>query len=315
MTGLEGITEISPDVFFVVGGKFHSIANPISGTFALWQVSLAGVACPPCGIDSSGGQPITTKLMDLPKNIFPNGIVSVQGKSGMILVADSFGSLLRVDLNSKEVNTVAAVPEMSPVPGWPFKIGINGIKIYDGHVYWTNSFAATMYRMPINESGFASTMESPSPSSDDNGKTSDDSSNGDINSTIWPGSTSTAHKDNNNRNGATKNVTVETVAFLPVTFMDDFAVGSDGSLWITTNPNNTVIAMNQKTRKTAVVAGGMHEEVLAGVNAAVFGRLDTDRHILYVVTAGGLTSPVNGTFVEPAKVVAIDTSRAQDKGF
>ncbi|KAK8862725.1 hypothetical protein PGQ11_008960 [Apiospora arundinis] len=310
MTSLEGITEISPDVFVVVGGKFYSVANPISGTFSLWQISLAGVSCPPCGPGSSGGQPTITKLMDLPEHIFPNGIVSVPGEPGIIFVADSFGSLLRVDLNSQKIDTVAAVPEMEPVPGWPFAIGINGIKTYNGYIYWTNSFAATMYRMAIQASGFASGNGTSSSNSDNISEVSDDTNEVNINGTSTPATAPTlAHHSND-----PGNLTVETVAFLPLTFMDDFAVSSNGSLWITTNPNNTVIAINQDTGKTAVVAGDQKQAVLAGVNAAVFGRLDTDKDILYVVTAGGLTSPVNGTFVEPAKIMAIDTSRAANEG-
>ncbi|KAK8025363.1 hypothetical protein PG990_003186 [Apiospora arundinis] len=199
---------------------------------------------------------------------------------------------------------------MEPVPGWPFAIGINGIKTYNGYIYWTNSFAATMYRMAIQASGFASGKGTSSSNSDNISEVSDDTNEVNINGTSIPATASTlAHHSND-----PGNLTVETVAFLPLTFMDDFAVGSNGTLWITTNPNNTVIAINQDTGKTAVVAGDQKQAVLAGVNAAVFGRSDTDKDILYVVTAGGLTSPVNGTFVEPAKIMAIDTSRAANEG-
>lgn len=61
-----------------------------------------------------------------------------------------------------------------------------------------------------------------------------------------------------------------------------------------------------------VVAGAQQESVVAGAIAGTFGRTSADRHILYVVTDGGLASPINGTFVEPAKVVAVDTSRLAD---
>ncbi|KAK8094816.1 hypothetical protein PG997_001501 [Apiospora hydei] len=301
MTGLLGITEVAPDIFVVAGGKFHGTADPIFGTFSLWQVSFADSHIP-CKINCSpdNKQPSFKKLLDLPDHVYPNGLTSVPGRLGVILVTDSTGSLLRVDVNSNQVDTVAAVPEMVPVPGWPFLMGINGIKIYNGYVYWSNSFAATMYRMAIDKDGF------PVPTS---------YSSSDTAMTTDPAASIPSFTPKVEASIDFTNVTVETVVFMPITFMDDFAISDDGTLWITTNPNNTVVAYNQDTAKSAVVAGEQTQEVMAGVNAAVFGRTATDSHILYVVTAGGLNSPVNGTFVEPAKVMAIDTSNAAAVGF
>ncbi|KAK8087291.1 hypothetical protein PG994_002265 [Apiospora phragmitis] len=280
MTGLLGITEAFPDTFVVAGGKFTGTASPVLGTFSLWKPSFA-------------------KLLDLPDHVYPNGLTSVPGKPGVILVADSIGSLLRVDVTSNQTDTVAAVPEMAPVPGWPFLIGINGIKIYDGYVYWTNSFAATMYRMAIDADGFAVVTPSTSPSSSDSTPT--------MTTDAIAGPTFTPKVEQDSSTDSA-NVTVETVVYMPITFMDDFVIADDGVLWITTNPNNTVVAFDPATGKSAVAAGDQNQAVMAGANAAVFGRTDADSQTLYVVTAGGLNSPVNGTFIEPAKIVAMDAS-------
>ncbi|KAK7921426.1 hypothetical protein PG985_009448 [Apiospora marii] len=303
MTGVLGITEASPDVFVVAGGKFTGTATPVFGTFSLWRVSFADAAVT-CKIHCgwSGKHPSFTKLLNLPDNVYPNGLTSVPDKPGVIFVADSMGSLLRVDVTSGKIEAVAAVPEMAPVQGWPFLMGINGIKIHDGYVYWTNSFAATMYRMAIDADGYAV----PAPSSSSY-SLPDTTTTVDV---AAPKFTATLESGNNN----STNVTVETVVSMPITFMDDFAIAENGTLWITTNPNNTVIAYNEDTGMSAVVAGDQHQETMAGANAAVFGRTDSDSHMLYVVTAGGLTSPVNGSFVEPAKVVAIDTTHTADEG-
>lgn len=305
MTGVLGITEVFPDVFVVAGGKFKGTATPIFGTFSLWRVSFVG-AHVPCKINcgyGGGKRPSFTKLLDLPHHVYPNGLTTVPDRPGVIFVAESMGSLLRVDVTSSKIDTVAAVPEMVPVPGWPFLMGINGIKIYNGYVYWSNSFAATMYRMAIDDDGFAISAPSSSYYSLPDTTTTDD--------VATPKFTGTIEEGGNNNS---TNVTVETVVSMPITFMDDFVIAHDGALWITTNPNNTVIAYNQDTGKTAVVAGDQHQAAMAGANAAVFGRTASDKHILYVVTAGGLTSPVNGTFIEPAKIVAIDTTNAADEG-
>ncbi|KAK7977237.1 hypothetical protein PG988_004727 [Apiospora saccharicola] len=302
MTGVLGITEVSPDVFVVAGGNFKGTATPILGTFSLWRVSLvdADISCE-INCIYGGKKPSFDKLMDLPDKVYPNGLTSVPDRPGVILVADSMGSLLRIDVTSNKTDTVAAIPEMAPVQGWPFLMGINGIKIYNGHVYWSNSFAATMYRMAIDADGFAvpatsSTTSLPATTTKDDAGT--------------PTFTATTEVGNNN----STDVTVETVVTMPITFMDDFAIDEDGTLWITTNPNNTVIAYNQDTGKSAVVAGSQQQAAMAGANAAVFGRTSSDSHMLYVVTAGGLTSPINGSFIEPAKIVAIDTTNAAHIG-
>lgn len=78
-----------------------------------------------------------------------------------------------------------------------------------------------------------------------------------------------------------------------------------------TNPNNTVVSIN-KQGNDIIVAGAQQQSIVAGAIAGAFGRTAADRAVLYVVTNGGLAGPINGTFFEPAKVVAVDTSRLED---
>lgn len=141
MDGLLGITEVQDDVFVVAGGQFHGEADPILGTFSLWNISFAD------------RYPTLAKIVDLPDNVFPNGLVTVPGQRDVVLVANSLGSLLRVDVSTGTMETIAADPEMVPVPGALFPLGINGIKILDGYVWWTNSFASTIYRRRIDAAG------------------------------------------------------------------------------------------------------------------------------------------------------------------
>jgi hypothetical protein len=44
---------------------------------------------------------------------------------------------------------------MAVISGAPFPIGINGIHIHNGYLYWTNSFATTIYRLAIDGLGHA----------------------------------------------------------------------------------------------------------------------------------------------------------------
>lgn len=139
--GLLGITEVRHDVFVIVGGKLRGIADPVLGTFSLWNVSFAGRF------------PTIAKIVDLPGAVFPNGLAAVPGQRDVVLVANSLGSLLRVDVHRGIVETIAADPEMVPVPDALLPLGINGIKVLDGYVWWTNSFASTVYRRRIDAAG------------------------------------------------------------------------------------------------------------------------------------------------------------------
>ncbi|CAJ2512084.1 Uu.00g077090.m01.CDS01 [Anthostomella pinea] len=98
----------------------------------------------------------------------------------------------------------------------------------------------------------------------------------------------------------------ELVAVVRQTWLDDVTFGGDGTMWLATNPNNTVVAISAEG-KQVVVAGSGADLGLAGATALAFGRTAIDADVLYVTTSGGLALPINGTVVEPGKVVAVNT--------
>lgn len=65
---------------------------------------------------------------------------------------------------------------------------------------------------------------------------------------------------------------------------DDFAIGHDGSLFVTTHPYDTIVRVSPSGERTVV--GGKQQHVV-GATDAVFGRRESDRRTLYVVTDGG----------------------------
>lgn len=65
---------------------------------------------------------------------------------------------------------------------------------------------------------------------------------------------------------------------------DDFAVGPDGSLFITTHPYDTVVRVTPAGERS--IAGDARQHIV-GATDAVFGRGPDDRDTLYVVTDGG----------------------------
>jgi sugar lactone lactonase YvrE len=65
---------------------------------------------------------------------------------------------------------------------------------------------------------------------------------------------------------------------------DDFAIGADGSFFITTHPYNTVVRVSSKGDRSVIA--GMDQHII-GATAAAFGKTAQDSSVLYVVTDGG----------------------------
>jgi hypothetical protein len=89
-------------------------------------------------------------------------------------------------------------------------------------------------------------------------------------------------------------------------FLDDFTIGADGTIWAVENVGNRLFAV-RPDGSYETVAGGVNQTTIAGDTSATFGRGKTDQKTLYVVTSGAQAGPVNGTYTEGGKVVAIDT--------
>lgn len=65
---------------------------------------------------------------------------------------------------------------------------------------------------------------------------------------------------------------------------DDFAIGRDGSLFVTTHPYNTVVRVAPDGTRTVIADTN---DGIVGPVDAVFGTTDADRDTLYVATDGG----------------------------
>ncbi|KAJ4353170.1 hypothetical protein N0V95_003599 [Ascochyta clinopodiicola] len=256
ITNILGIAETLPDTFVVVGGNATANATGYAGTFSAW------------GVEFSKKVVRTRKITNIPEAMFLNGVVSLPTAPHIILIADSqFGLLFRLDTKSGKHEIIADKLEMKPNAqrfNTTVGFGINGVKIKDGYLYFSNSNLVNIYRVSITKQGYIA----------QDGKAA-----------------------------------VELYADLnPLsTFVDDFEIGEDGSLWVTTNGGNMVIAVTPGGRNLKVVAGAKDQLTVAGATGAAFGRTPKDRHVLYVSTAGGLDAPVNGTVVEPGKIEGIDT--------
>jgi hypothetical protein len=98
---------------------------------------------------------------------------------------------------------------------------------------------------------------------------------------------------------------VQVVANTTGYFLDDFDIGKDGTAWIATNPNNEILKVTTDGKYT-VVAGSATSLDVAGATAALLACAEGRTGQLYVTTNGGQVAPVNGSVIEPAKVVVVN---------
>lgn len=95
---------------------------------------------------------------------------------------------------------------------------------------------------------------------------------------------------------------------------DDFALRGDSAFFVTGSGNTIARVDLYGNGQQTVIAGSLNSTTLAEPTAAAFGRTEVDRDVLYVVTSGGLATPV---FVDGkpvmvgGQVVAVDLSGCQ----
>jgi hypothetical protein len=131
VTDILGITETIPDTFNIITGNATTDALGYAGTFSVWA--------------------------NIPEAMFLNGIVPMPGRPEIVFIADSqFGLLFRLDTHTGKHEIIAQGPEFDPYPALQNKtvgFGINGVKIRDGYLYFSNSNLVKIFRIPLTKDG------------------------------------------------------------------------------------------------------------------------------------------------------------------
>lgn len=142
--GLTGIAETKPDTFVVLHAQFQASGVPVPGSWGVLELSFNHTSSSAASVRQVGSLPDAQLL---------NGVATAYScNPHVLLVGDSFaGTLWRLDTRNGTVESVMSVPEMAaPFPG----VGINGLKVRDGWVYWGNSAQATIYRARFDRDGY-----------------------------------------------------------------------------------------------------------------------------------------------------------------
>ena len=144
--GLLGITETAPDIFVTFGGDFLNYGTGVNGSFSTFELDLR-----------QSSAPVVRLITAIPEASFLNGVENVPNDPATILIADStLGLIWRLNTVTGKYEIGFQVPEMAVVPGAAFPLGVNGLHIHNGHLYFSNSFAATIYKLKIDDDGYPS---------------------------------------------------------------------------------------------------------------------------------------------------------------
>ncbi|KAJ5111995.1 hypothetical protein N7532_000040 [Penicillium argentinense] len=249
-TSCFGIAEIDDDVFAVVVGNFSTKTYaPTPGSFSVQKLDFKK-------INASSDERVlsaaaVSHIAALPEAQALNGMTSFTKDSHLVLIADSpKGAVWKVNTETGEYAVALNDTTMMPAKGQALPLGINGLKLVDGYVYYSSTTRMEFCRVKVNEEA-----------------------------------------------KAVGDYEVIASGFLP----DNMDVAPDGTAYIATDPQNSVVRVTPYGQ-ISLVAGGQLSTEMPGPTSC---RLTEDRKTLYVGTSGGQVAPVAGTFMEPGKVVKI----------
>lgn len=143
-----GIVEVNSDQFYVSIGTIGQ-----RGSYAVFQVDMSGFK-----VDGNGNATTSaavSKVADIPDALFLNGSALLSRDEGVILLADSIlGAVYRLQISSgAKVDVWIQHKLLEKVTDNPLLPGVNGIKVYKGALYLSNTDAKTLLRATIDGSG------------------------------------------------------------------------------------------------------------------------------------------------------------------
>ena len=238
-TVLENIAISSTGDLFVTSlfeGLVYQV-SPSGSSLVFGQVpgELAGIAFGTDGTLVGAGQKsfyqfeadgTSSLVTNIPSAGYLNGVTPFTADT-FLVADDGAATIWKIDLSTGSA-TAWLVDNLLAAPPNGLPIGSNGIKLFGGAVYISNTGAETIVRVPILRDGSAGTPE----------------------------------------------VYASSIA------ADDFAFGTDGSIFATTQ-TGTVIRLYPDGTRSTIPTGTLGDAALA------FGRTAADRQDIYVVNNGG----------------------------
>lgn len=147
-TALTGISAIGTDRYAISGGVRGANYSYANETVYTIQFN-----------DGNDFNNITIDTVaSLPDAILLNGLASLTANPNVLLIADSrVGTIWRVDIETGTVTQdafTAASHWLTYTVNATTPLGVNGLKISEGFVYWTNTALRIFARVAISEDGY-----------------------------------------------------------------------------------------------------------------------------------------------------------------
>ncbi|RDW75350.1 hypothetical protein BP6252_06492 [Coleophoma cylindrospora] len=148
--GILGITETVNDVFYVAASAMiDDYFVKTSGTPAIYQVNMTTFAVEAGEITSAA---TVTKLTDIPEADFLNGMTTLNNTT--VLVADVYNGWVYGVNTATGAYSIYYQDEKMQLPANPStNLSVNGLKISDSYLYWTNTAVGSLNRIEIDSTG------------------------------------------------------------------------------------------------------------------------------------------------------------------
>lgn len=216
-------------------------------------------------VKMTGNKATVTLITKLSKAAFLNGMGSFDaGASKGLLITDSVvGGIWAVDLATGANSLALQDDTMLSPAGATFAVGIDGFRIKGNYLYYTVFAGGILRRIQVE----------------------------------FPSATDLAAGT-----ATLKQIAVDELANTGGSF-DDLDVAADGTAYVVTNPENTVVKIAAAGGKPTLVAGNIGSLALAGASSALLSKVTPN--VLYITTSGGVAAPVNGTLSEAGKIMKL----------
>ncbi|KAL2692402.1 hypothetical protein Neosp_002809 [[Neocosmospora] mangrovei] len=149
VNALTGITPVGKDVYAVAGSNLDTE----TAQFHNGSMKIALVSFEKCG--KSAKDTASVDVIIEGTDIGPvNGITTLPRHQHIVLGADSTrGKIVRIDTIKRTAEDAFQDDLLAPVPDPSYPLGVNGIKIFKNHLYFTNTAQRIFGRVKIDQFG------------------------------------------------------------------------------------------------------------------------------------------------------------------
>jgi hypothetical protein len=140
-----GLTEVEADVFYIGANNFSlnlPSVKPNASAVYLLDLSMYDHKAPTSPV----------LVADFPVSGLLNGFATLS-KEYILIVDAGLGLVRRLNVHTSEKVAILSDPLMAIVDAKKEPIGVNGLKIHDGYLYFSNTNQELLARIPVTDTG------------------------------------------------------------------------------------------------------------------------------------------------------------------